>query len=204
MAKNYPGRAVGQVPHRHPDGAFRAATRTASTWSSPRTCSATSSPTSGRPAPARSASRRRATSIRSGNFPSLFEPVHGSAPDIAGQGHRQSDRSDLVRRHDARASRRGGGRARRSCGRSSACWRTTRLRTRDLGGKAGTNDLRQGRRGGAGLKPSGARQPAGISALLRLERIDRAAWISDEHAVPCSPSCRSSGSTFCSRATTRS
>jgi tartrate dehydrogenase/decarboxylase / D-malate dehydrogenase len=27
-----------------------------------------------------------ATSIRSANFPSVFEPVHGSAPDIAGQG----------------------------------------------------------------------------------------------------------------------
>ena len=36
-------------------------------------------------APARSASRRRPTSTRSGNFPSMFEPVHGSAPDIAGQ-----------------------------------------------------------------------------------------------------------------------
>ena len=27
-----------------------------------------------------------ATSIRSGHIPSVFEPVHGSAPDIAGQG----------------------------------------------------------------------------------------------------------------------
>ena len=27
-----------------------------------------------------------ATSIRNGDFPRLFEPVHGSAPDIAGQG----------------------------------------------------------------------------------------------------------------------
>ena len=86
MAKRYPGRAVGQVPHRHPDRAFRAASATGSTWSSPRTCSATSCPTSARPARARSASRRRATSIPSGDFPSLFEPVHGSAPDIAGQG----------------------------------------------------------------------------------------------------------------------
>ena len=51
-----------------------------------RTCSATSCPTSARPAPAPSASRRRATSIPERKFPSLFEPVHGSAPDIAGQG----------------------------------------------------------------------------------------------------------------------
>ena len=61
----YPDVALGQVPHRHPDRAFRAATRTGSTSSSRRTCSATSSPTSARPAPARSASRRRATSTRS-------------------------------------------------------------------------------------------------------------------------------------------
>ena len=40
----------------------------------------------------------RPTSIRRASFPSLFEPVHGSAPDIAGQRHRQSDRPDLVRR----------------------------------------------------------------------------------------------------------
>ena len=38
-------------------------------------------------------------------FPSMFEPVHGSAPDIAGKQYRQSHRSDLVRRDDARASR---------------------------------------------------------------------------------------------------
>ena len=31
-------------------------------------------------------------------FPSMFEPVHGSAPDIAGQVHLQSDRPDLVGR----------------------------------------------------------------------------------------------------------
>ena len=31
----------------------------------------------------------------------LYEPVHGSAPDIAGQGPRQSDRDDLVVRHGA-------------------------------------------------------------------------------------------------------
>ena len=38
-------------------------------------------------------------------FPSMFEPVHGSAPDIAGQEHRQSDRPDLVGGDDARSSR---------------------------------------------------------------------------------------------------
>jgi tartrate dehydrogenase/decarboxylase/D-malate dehydrogenase len=39
-------------------------------------------------------------------FPSLFEPVHGSAPDIYGQ-HRQPDRDDLVGRADARLPRQG-------------------------------------------------------------------------------------------------
>ena len=39
--------------------------------------------------------------------PSLFEPVHGSAPDIAGQGHRQPDRRHPERRDDARLARRG-------------------------------------------------------------------------------------------------
>ena len=36
-------------------------------------------------------------------FPSMFEPVHGSAPDIAGTGNRQPDRPDLVGSHDAEA-----------------------------------------------------------------------------------------------------
>ena len=86
MAKRVSGRELGQVPHRHPHRPFRAASRTGSMWSWPRTCSATSSPISARPARAPSASRPPATSIPDRNFPSLFEPVHGSAPDIAGQG----------------------------------------------------------------------------------------------------------------------
>ena len=54
--------------------------------SSPPTCSAISCPTSARPAPAPSASRRRGNINPDGTHPSLFEPVHGSAPDIAGKG----------------------------------------------------------------------------------------------------------------------
>ena len=57
-----------------------------STSSSRRICSATSSPTSGRPSRAASASRRARTSTPSGTIPSMFEPIHGSAPDIAGKG----------------------------------------------------------------------------------------------------------------------
>ena len=48
-------------------------------------------------------------------FPSMFEPVHGSAPDIAGQGIGQPHRHHPVRRADARALRpaRGGSPRRR-------------------------------------------------------------------------------------------
>ena len=35
-------------------------------------------------------------------FPSMFEPVHGSAPDIAGQGHRQPAGGGPVGGADAR------------------------------------------------------------------------------------------------------
>ena len=70
-------------------------------------------------------------------FPSMFEPVHGSAPDIAGPGHRQSDRSDLVGRDDARASRRDRrGRGDRQGDRGVLA--EPKLRTRDLGGPADT------------------------------------------------------------------
>ena len=41
-------------------------------------------------------------------FPSMFEPIHGSAFDIAGQGNRQSDRRVLDGCDDARAPRRTG------------------------------------------------------------------------------------------------
>jgi 3-isopropylmalate dehydrogenase len=57
----------------------------ATTSSSPTTSSATSSPTSAARCPAASASPAPATSIPSRQAPSMFEPVHGSAPDIAGQ-----------------------------------------------------------------------------------------------------------------------
>ena len=70
--------------------------------------------------------------------PSMFEPVHGSAPDIAGQGIANSDRGDLVGRPDARAPRRAG---RRPCSpTSNACWRTAGP-VRDLGGTATTADV---------------------------------------------------------------
>ena len=49
--------------------------------------------------PGRARLRRLApTSTPTAAAPSMFEPVHGSAPDIAASGHRQPDRGDLVRR----------------------------------------------------------------------------------------------------------
>ena len=65
MKKKYPGREGRPVPRRrphHPDGAQPGPLRRRS---SPPTCSATSSPTSGRRPPAPSASPPRATSTRS-------------------------------------------------------------------------------------------------------------------------------------------
>ncbi len=53
--------------------------------SSPTTCSATSSPTSAAPSPAGSGWPSSANLNPARTGPSMFEPVHGSAPDIAGQ-----------------------------------------------------------------------------------------------------------------------
>ena len=56
------------------------------------------------------------------NFPSLFEPVHGSAPDIAGKGIANPHRPDLVRLDDARAPRRSRQPARRCSSPSRTSW----------------------------------------------------------------------------------
>ncbi len=74
------------VPHRHPDRAFRAPSRTGSTSSSARICSATSSPISGRPCVGSIGIAPSANINPEREYPSMFEPVHGSAPDIAGRG----------------------------------------------------------------------------------------------------------------------
>ena len=70
---------------RHAD---RAGAGGASTCSSPRTCSATSSPTRRPSWPARSGCcprRRLGTRRTAHGLHGLYEPIHGSAPDIAGQ-----------------------------------------------------------------------------------------------------------------------
>ena len=89
--------------------------------------------------------------------PSMFEPIHGSAPDIAGQGHRQPDRRHLGRRDDARPPRRARRPRARSCGRSRRSSPTSACKTPDLGGKATTADMTRGRHGGADRKERGRR-----------------------------------------------
>ena len=87
-------RGRGRVPRRRPSTTATSTPRRCSssptpggsTSSSPTTCSATSSPTSAPRSPAASGWPRAATSTSSRTNPSMFEPVHGSAPDIAGQG----------------------------------------------------------------------------------------------------------------------
>ena len=111
--------------------------RTGSTSSSARICSATSSPTWARPCTGTIGIAPSANLNPEREFPSMFEPVHGSAPDIAGTGHRQSDRPDLVRRDDARPPRPPGrGRGGRARDRGGAD-RAARAR-RDIGGTAPT------------------------------------------------------------------
>ena len=76
-------------------------------------------------------------------FPSLFEPVHGSAPDIAGKGIAnpigQIWSGAMMLEHLGES----GSRARRSSRPSSASWPSPQLRTGDLGGKAGTETCGQ-------------------------------------------------------------
>ena len=84
--RRVPRRQDRPVPHRHPDRAFRAPSRLVRRRRRLQPVRRHPvRPRAGR-ASARSASRRPATSTRSANIPSMFEPVHGSAPDIAGRG----------------------------------------------------------------------------------------------------------------------
>ena len=68
---------------------------------------------------------------------SLFEPVHGSAPDIAGQGRGQSARRDPVGGDAARSPGRDGGGARAGGGGGARAVDEKQV-TRDLGGELST------------------------------------------------------------------
>ena len=82
-------------------------TRVATTSSSPTTSSATSSPTSAARSPGGIGRAASANLNPARTGPSLFEPVHGSAPDIAGHGQGRSAGRDRLGRDDARVPRRG-------------------------------------------------------------------------------------------------
>ena len=97
MAAQLPRRRGGQVPHRHPRRRTSCCTRTGSTSSSPPTCSATSSPTSG---PACTGTIGIAPSANINPERTLPEPVRTRArlgPRHRRAGDRQPDRPDLVR-----------------------------------------------------------------------------------------------------------
>ena len=97
MAKQYPDVHGRQVPHRHPHRALCAAPRLLRRGG--RQQPVRRHPV--RPGPGLHRHHRHRPQRQpqpDAQHPSLFEPVHGSAPDIAGRGHRQSDRPDLVRR----------------------------------------------------------------------------------------------------------
>ena len=95
-----------------------------STPSSPPTCTPTSCPTSRRRWPARSASRRPRTSTPSARFPSMFEPIHGSAFDITGKGIANPIGTFWIGVDDAGASGRAGGGGAADARRSSGSRRT--------------------------------------------------------------------------------
>ena len=99
-------RHLGQDAGRRHDHAHDAEARRRSTPSSRPICMPTSCPISPPRWPARSASRRPRTSIPSARFPSMFEPIHGSAFDITGKGIANPDRHVLVGDDDAGTSRR--------------------------------------------------------------------------------------------------
>ena len=99
-------------------------------------------------------------------FPSMFEPVHGSAPDIAGAGHRQPHRAGLVGRDDARAPGPPPGRRPTSSPPSRRCWTGGGPRTPDLGGQATTVDPRPGR-GGRARRLTGPESPSAAARIGR-------------------------------------
>ena len=144
-----PAGDVGQVPHRHPHGAFRAQSRPFDVVVASNlfgdilsdlgpACTGTIGI-----APSGNINPER-------KFPSLFEPVHGSAPDIAGQGIAnpvgQIWSGAMMLEHLGERGRRA--RDRRGDRAGAA---PSKLRTRDLERLGRHRHMRQGRRGGAGL-----------------------------------------------------
>ena len=86
VAAEFPDVTRRVLPRRRGVDVLRHRPRSASTSSSPTTSSATSSPTSAPRSPAGIGLAASGNLDVSRTNPSMFEPVHGSAPDIAGQG----------------------------------------------------------------------------------------------------------------------
>jgi tartrate dehydrogenase/decarboxylase/D-malate dehydrogenase len=103
MAKNYPGIQLDKF---HIDilTAHFVQRPISSTWWWPATCSATSSATWARPAPAPSASRPAPTSIPRAQIPLAVRAGARFGPRHRGPQHRQSHRPDMVRCNDAGVS----------------------------------------------------------------------------------------------------
>ena len=74
-------------------------------------------------------------------FPCMFEPVHGSAPDIAGQGISQPDRHHPVRRADAATTSAWHDEAARAAEGASTPSPAPGVLTRDIGGTATTDEV---------------------------------------------------------------
>ena len=150
MAKKYPEGEVGQVPHRHSHREFRAASGLVRRRG--RLEPVRRHPLRSRSGLHRHHRHRAVGQHQSGRqFPvSVFEPVHGSAPDIAGQGIANpigmiwSGAMMLEHLGEKQAASAIVGAIERTLGERT-------LRTRDLGGNADTTRLRQGGRGDGGL-----------------------------------------------------
>ena len=101
-----PGRDLGQDAGRRHDHAHDAEAADASTRSSRRTCTPTSSPISPAALAGSLGIAPTANINPERNFPSMFEPIHGSAFDITGKGIANPVGTFWSAVHDAGASRR--------------------------------------------------------------------------------------------------
>ena len=140
MAQALPARCRPTSSTSTSSAPISSSTPTGSTWWSAPTCSATSCPTSARRWRGPSASRPSANINPEKAFPSMFEPVHGTAPDIAGKwianpiGQIWSGAMMLEHLGEKAA-------ADAIVNTIEAMLRDGGPRTRDMGGQAGTVDV---------------------------------------------------------------
>ena len=139
VAADYPDVGDRTLAGRRDGGALRAAAGDARGRGRAPTSSATSSPTLGSALGGSLGIAASANLDPERRHPSMFEPVHGSAPRHRRQGHRQSDRRHLDRRPDARPSR--VGRRGRECHARDRGHDPAGIVTPDLGGTATTSQV---------------------------------------------------------------